>query len=223
MEPNLNKLIKYFIVLFLLTSCSESNDNKNQKNDTLLINKDTVIELSRKSVKESTDDTSANIRKDASCSITKNITDSLDQIKQNSKSIIRVNPDNCVLALLDSLTERSINEKNVQYLIALDSICVNADGYVSEYYIDISLKLFYNDFESYFMYIYGKSSNKNNCLRGKLIEALSMELSDADNPDTKKAEIQQFIQEQITLVNLSNDKQKYLKDILAALNPHMFD
>jgi len=68
--------------------------------------------------------------------------------------------DSCTLTLLDSLVDRFISTKDVQYIVALDSVAEVSDGYVSEYLETLSVSLYRQALPSYVSYLEKLDSNQ---------------------------------------------------------------
>lgn len=201
-----------FIVFYSCNNNERSSENV-RENDSLAIKQENLDEQK--------DTITFNDQERSSCFIVENIEDNLDEIKNNASKIIRDNEDNCVIALLDSLTYKSIKATNHRFLVVLDSICIISDGYVSEYYMDLSLRLFYEDFND--LLSYTKIRNKDNCIRKRLVEALSMELSNVKDPEKKRLEINDFIKSQVAQKDLSEEERKFIEQLMNDIDPEMFD
>lgn len=157
------------------------------------------------------------------CIIKDNIENYLSEINKNAKSIISKGKDECVLALLDTLALRYISETNEEYLKSLERICEVSDGYVSEYLWTIGQKLFYNNFNGYFKYIYTRQEQKNSCLKELLIKSISVELNEAKDKQTKKKNIEDYINRQIVENKLSQKEIDFLRSIEKKFNGKILD
>ncbi len=155
------------------------------------------------------------------CEIMKNVDKNLDVIKKKPREILN-GDDNCVLRLLDSLTYKFINKKDMMYLEVLDSICQVADGYVGEAYWDIGIELFYKNFKGYFQYLY-RHQNTENCLERVFVEAVSVEMNMAEDRERAKQEIDTFLRNKIIELKLSEKEIEYLKKLQAQFDPSMID
>ncbi|EQB63652.1 MAG: hypothetical protein RBG1_1C00001G1231 [candidate division Zixibacteria bacterium RBG-1] len=155
------------------------------------------------------------------CEILKNIDGNLDVIERNADKIILGN-DNCVLDLLDSLTYKFVNNNEMKYIEALDSICQVADGYVGEAYWDIGREIFHKNFKGYFKYLYDHRS-KNDCMEKRLIDGVSFEIHMAEDRENAKQEIDAFLRNKIIELKLTESEIEYLKKLQARFDPGMYD
>lgn len=155
------------------------------------------------------------------CEMLKDIPNSINTIKNNSRTIKDSN-DSCVLGLLDSLTNRFIKESDLKYIVCLDSISRISDGYVSEYFLVISKKLLYNNFKKYINYLY-KQKNHSNVLKDFLIDGISMEIATAKNKEEKEKEVKKYIETEQLKQKLSSAENAYLKEIISHIDIHKFD
>jgi len=153
------------------------------------------------------------------CSAVKNIEKHLSKIIDNSKSYIKNQEDKCVLALLDTISKKAINDKDIQYIEALEAICKVSDGYVSEALMEIARVQFYDNFNNLITYCY----SERNCLQESVIDALSMEVSGSENRITKRKEIDNYIQLQIRQHKYSKEKIEYIKQLEKGIDPDKFD
>lgn len=157
--------------------------------------------------------------KESSCSAVQDIENHLSKIIDNASSYIKHQKDECVLALLDTISKRAINDKEVQYLGALEAICKVSDGYVSEALMEITGIQFYNNFDNLIAYCF--SGNK--CLRQSVIDALSMEMSMSENRISKRKEIDNYIQLQIKQQKYGKEKIEYIEQLKKEIDPDKFD
>jgi hypothetical protein len=125
----------------------------------------------------------------------------LKMIEANAKQIITSSNDDCVLELLDTLTVLSIKTKEVKYLQTLNEICKISDGYVSEYYIDITEKLVYKNFSVYTSFL---ALQKDRCLEKFLIQRMSGE--------NQKKEVVKFIDKELK-DKIDLKKKNYLLEL----------
>jgi len=75
---------------------------------------------------------------------------------------------------VDSLVKETKQQYKVADILKLDSICVKSDGDLSEKYYEVSKGLFSNHLTEFVKYI---SEHPNSCLKAKLIEGISADLS----------------------------------------------
>lgn len=155
------------------------------------------------------------------CLLNEDVENNLKIIQSNVKDILK-GKDECVLRLLDSLTNKAITAKKEQYFETLDSICTVRDGYVSEYYWEIGQKLFNDNFIGFFNYIY-KNRNKKSCLESVFIDAVSVEINMSENRNKKMEEIEYYLLEQTKSFNFSNAQKEYLKKLKNQFNPNILD
>lgn len=133
-------------------------------------------------------------------------------ITTNTQKILQL-PDSCVLQLIDSIKIRS--SFNKEYFVCLDSIYSLSDGSISEYFIDVMTEVFYDNYEGISEYL----SKGNSALKEILIEALSMDVADADNPIKQRANILKIINEK----SKSKKIRLYMINIEKKIDPRMFD
>lgn len=144
------------------------------------------------------------------CTMLNNVSANLKRITQNP-AVIKNAPDSCVLALIDSVSGRIIKTKDEQALKCLDALGKVSDGYVSEYITEKTLKIFYEAFPFLFSYL---SSNKNSSLEQFLVDAVSMEISDADDEDEKKTQLNAFVKKQVKDSKLPQEYLSYWKSVI---------
>lgn len=157
------------------------------------------------------------------CIIAEKIDSSLNNINKNAKAIIDSSKDDCVMRLLDTLTIKAINSDENKYLMPLESLRKVSDGYVSEYFLEIGVKLFYKDFKDYVLYIFNRRMAKENYLEKVMVEAISMEMSDSDNIENYQKKIDEFINKEIQTFNFSKEQLAYINGIKKKFDPKLFD
>jgi hypothetical protein len=157
------------------------------------------------------------------CTIAKSSKLDYQFIRSNATSILKDNEDKCILLLLDTLTNRTIRTNDRGSLDCLDAFAANSDGYVSEYFLDIGVKLFYEDFRDVILYTFEKNSSNKKPLAKALVEAMSMEISDADDSTTKRQEIDNFVDKQILKYHFTKDQLSYINNLKNRFNPKLFD
>jgi len=82
----------------------------------------------------------------------------------------RTGNDSCVLHILDSLTSYTFKKRDTSMLSLLDKLCSESDGYISEYFEDVSDSLFYHHLR---MFLKWEMKHADNCLEQQLVWDLS--------------------------------------------------
>ena len=151
----------------------------------------------------------------------KNIEKNLDVIRKNADEILK-GYDNCVIALMDSLTLKFIKSNELKYIETLDSICRVSDGYVGEILAEECEELFYKNFKGFFQYLY-RHRNDNNCFENQLVWEISLEMNMAEDREKAKREVDSYLKDKIRELKLSEREIEYLKKIQAQFDPAKFD
>jgi len=204
----MNQLLILGFSVMTITGCnSEKSDSKGS-----------VIEKNQKSVK--VEQQVENNQTD--CEIATQVDLFVDEIANNPSVYVngKIN-DNCVLSLIDSLSIRAINTHQDKYFNALGAICSISDGYVSEYFLDIGVYQFYQNFNHLIDYTFQQSQKGENCLRKMIIEAISMQISDGG--DKKEKEVVEFIERKIKEYHFPKEKVVFIKQLQKEFDPSMFD
>lgn len=108
----------------------------------------------------------------------------LETVQRNAKEIITTSNDDCVLGLLDTLTILFIKTQQTKYIKTLDAICQIKDGYVGEYFWEITEKLVFQSFGSFIEYL--SLQKESSCFEKDLLEIMKWELKDGTNPRKEK-------------------------------------
>ena len=157
------------------------------------------------------------------CSAYKSPLAYLDTILKRPQRFIQYSETGCVYKLLDTLTSLSI-KGNQGALASLDKLYQNSDGDVSEYFLDIGVKLFYDGFDNTVEYLFKNSgSKKDNTLESAIVEALSMQVSGTSNKEKERKKIHAFIVKKEQELNLTAPYKEYLSKLEREINPEMFD
>lgn len=128
----------------------------------------------------------------------------LDQVEKDPKEILtNASDDVCVLEFLDTLTHCFIATGEYRYLNVLEAVCNVSDGYVSEYFIEITQTLVNENFAAYTNYL----SNGNRCLEVLLLEATTV------YGDVKKEELFHWIDLELSKTETTTGKKEYLKNL----------
>ena len=151
----------------------------------------------------------------------KNVDRNLDVIKRNPREILH-GDDNCVLRLLDSLTNKFIIKNDIKYIEALDFICRVAVGYVGEYFEAVCEELFYQNFKGLFQYLYANQKN-DTCFEKLLVWEVSDEINSAADREQKKQEIDNYLNEQTIKLRLSESEIEYLKKLQSKFDAAIWD
>ena len=154
------------------------------------------------------------------CDIALNIDKHLQEIINNPQHFINnQTDDNCVLAIVNTVSKKSIETGYEKYLDALSSICNISDGYLSEYFLEIGIYQFYDNFENIIGYLLNEDSKS--CLRRILIESVSMEMSDGG--DKIISEINRYLDGKLNESNISEKKAEFIKQMRVEFDPSLFD
>jgi hypothetical protein len=131
--------------------------------------------------------------------------------------------DSCVLIFLDSLVIKSIRTDDVAPLEVLNSIRTRSDGYVSEYFTEIGVALFYKDFRDLFVFIHDQPRLSKNGIRKALVEGLSLEVADADDSKAKREQIDSCAKQQIDKHLLNSGQSGTVHEVLSEIDGTAFD
>jgi len=135
--------------------------------------------------------------------------ENLNFVNQNAKSLLALTAkinDNCIIEYLDTLTECFIATENLEYLHTLDVICGVADGFVGEYYWEVTEKIINEKFSLYMEYLYSNDT----CLEKQLLT-----ISTAPNVNEK---INSLMDKE--LKRSSGNKKEYLINLSDRINNH---
>jgi hypothetical protein len=142
-------------------------------------------------------------------------------IEHNARKIL-VGQDDCVLALIDSVYSNLTRTKGVNFLIALDSIAKNSDGYVSDYLMEIGVKLFYQDLSLVANYLC-KRRTSSPAIERLIIESMSSYLSGTKERDKKQQKIIEFVDREKKEQKIDHDSYAYIMHLVKQFDPKMFD
>lgn len=157
------------------------------------------------------------------CTVAQNVVKHLSVINTYPKKMLIGNKDECVLKMLDSLVEYATKTEDTKYLKTLESLCKTSDGYVSEAFDEISLRLFQNNFYPFFRFIYDKKDTMDNCLRGGVIMGYSYKLLETNNKDEEYSEIDKFINQKIKKHKLNSEEKSFLILMRKQFNSELVD
>lgn len=139
----------------------------------------------------------------------KSVLSNLPVVQKNIKEIIQNSNDNCVLEFLDTLTNGFIKNNNQEYIKTLDVICQIADGYVGEYFWELTEKLTFQSFDSFIEYLSLQKSN--NCFEKTLLEIMSWKLQDGTSP--RKDKLIKLIDNKLKSITIKTQTKKYLEEL----------
>jgi len=130
--------------------------------------------------------------------------------------------EECIFALIDELSNEFIKTSNKFYLEALDTLNSHSDGFLSEYFMDVSVRMFNQNFKALVLYLY---TNKNSSFESTLVDGLSMELSVLNDEARKNRhdEIIAFVGRKIKQYNFSENQEDFIGKILNRLEAEKFD
>lgn len=158
------------------------------------------------------------------CKLATAVNFDIDFVRVNAKKIVRSNKDECVIVLLDTLTASVNRNGGGEYFSCLDSLAIAGDGYVSEYFMEIGISVFYERFREFFIYIYNAHEKKGkSALERVMVEAVSMQISDSDNAKEMERKINIHIDKEIKKDIFNASQLRYLSLVRAKINPDMFD
>lgn len=123
---------------------------------------------------------------------------------------------------VDSLIKKTQQQYKLADVLKLDSICIKSDGDLSEKYYQVSKDLFNNHLNEFVKFI---SEHPNSCLKAKLIEGISADMSVYEGNE-RSEQIKQ--EKEKTLVKaksekLSIEKIHVIEAIYKNVNPALFD
>lgn len=111
-----------------------------------------------------------------------------------------------------------------EYFSCLDSLATVSDGYVSEYFMEIGIKVFYKRFGDFFSYLYSAHEKKDkSALERVMVESVSMQISDSDNAKEMERRINAHIDKEIKKGTFNVKQLQYLSLVRGRINPDMFD
>lgn len=158
------------------------------------------------------------------CKLSKTNLSDTTFLQKNAAKIMKSSKDDCVLALLDTLTNRAVRSKGEAYIICLEAFAKAGDGYVSEYFWDVGTQLFEHRFTAMFTRMYDAHINKRaNPLERVLIHALSMKISDSGNRKATEKEINTHFDSQIRKSHFIKAQLDYLAAVRKKIDPAIFD
>lgn len=158
------------------------------------------------------------------CKLAKAVNFDIDFVRINAKKIIQDNKDECVITLLDTLTARVISNGGGEYFSCLDSLAIVGDGYVSEYFMEIGIRVFYKRFGEFFTYIYNAHEKKSkSALERVMVESVSMQISDSDNAKEMERKINAHIDKEIKKGTFNVKQLQYLSLVRGKIDPDMFN
>lgn len=123
---------------------------------------------------------------------------------------------------VDSLIKKTEQQYKVADILKLDSICIKSDGDLSEKYYEVSKSLFNNHLSEFVKYI---SEHPNSCLKAKLIEGISADMSVYEGNE-RLEQIKQRKEKAIARAKsekLSIEQIQIIEAIYKNVNPALFD
>jgi hypothetical protein len=142
-------------------------------------------------------------------------------VEKNVKKLLQ-GDDVCVLVLIDSVCSDIIRTGDRRFLVTLDTIATNSDGYVSEYLLDIGVKLFYKKLPLLTHYLIGRDLKKPGAIERLIVESMSMYLTTSNAPDKNREKIKSFVDQQRTETKISDEEYAYLEKLMKRFDPMMF-
>lgn len=196
----MNRVLMVFFLVFLL-SCGTSSEKRPT----------TVASAKKETVKEDTITSPQILR--TNCNEAINLSDFLDEIISSPRKFVSGRTDDeCVIALLDSLSSKSIKQPDSRYFEALGAICAISDGYVSEHLMTITVTQYYQNLVPLISFV-----NKNECFRKQLVWGLSMEVSVGGD------KILDRIKNHAQKVELTASEKRMVESLISDIDPKIFD
>lgn len=123
---------------------------------------------------------------------------------------------------VDSLITEIEIRYNKTDIFKLDSICIKSDGDLTEKYYEITKRLFHNKLRDFIAYI---SEHPNTCLKTKLIEGISADMSvfEGDERFEQIKQEKERILTQAKREKLLPRQMKIIEAIYANVKPSLFD
>lgn len=121
------------------------------------------------------------------------------------------NAEECILNLIDKLTQG--DTMKTENLSALESLNAKSDGFLSEYFMEVSLELLDNSDSGFIDFL---RKGKGGELEKSLIDGLGMELS------MEEMEIESFLETKIPY-NISEEDKEYLLKIMRKVDATKFE
>jgi hypothetical protein len=143
-------------------------------------------------------------------------------IERNVKQLLK-GDDNCVLALIDTVCGEIVKTGDRKYLIALDTIAMHSDGYVSEYLLDIGVKLYYKRLPLLAHYLTTRDLKNPGAIEKLIVESMSMYLSTAKSRDQKRKKIEAYVDQAKAKKEINDQEYVYLEGLMKRFDPKMFD
>ncbi|MRG44181.1 hypothetical protein GFS24_03600 [Chitinophaga sp. SYP-B3965] len=158
------------------------------------------------------------------CKLAKAVKFDMKFVSANARKIISKSEDECVIALLDTLTARVIRTGNNEYFACLDAFATAGDGYVAEYFLEIGIKVFYKRFREFFIYTYDAHMKKGeNALERVMVQSISMQIWIAGNKKAEEKEINAHMDKEIKKGVFNASQLQYLALVRKKIDPSIFD
>ena len=120
--------------------------------------------------------------------------------------------DNCVLLMIDSLEAGITDGACLRCMEALNAVADVSDGYVGEYLTEVSGNLYNNVFEPFIQFIANPKYNSTD-LVNYLVFSFYLDISDADLPEQRRAEILSDIQKKKQAAGRTDAQKRILSKI----------
>lgn len=114
-------------------------------------------------------------------------------VQRNALTIVTKSDEDCTLKFIDLLADSSFGRNHHQYLACLDAFCRVSSGEIAKDLNGVCAKLFHQNFNEVFEYIYKPNLRFNTQFEQTLIEGVGAELSRSKDPDTDKAAIVTYL------------------------------
>lgn len=128
----------------------------------------------------------------------------LENVQNNAENIISITSsinDDCVIEFMDTLSSCFIKTGETRYIQTLECFCAVSDGYVSEYFFEISERLLNKSFSNYTNYLL----KGNKCLEKYLVTLIQS--------GDMKNRFQELVKEENSFKSVSSEKINYLNEL----------
>jgi len=142
-------------------------------------------------------------------------------IEKNVKKLLQ-GDDDCVLALIDSVCGDFVSTGDRRYLVTIDTIAANSDGYVAEDLLDIGVTLFYKRLPELARYLVGRDLKNPGDIERVIVESMSMYLATTNSPDKRREKIRNHVDQQRGGKKITDQEYSYLENLIKRFDPKMF-
>jgi hypothetical protein len=136
-------------------------------------------------------------------------------VQRNALTIISKSDEDCVLKFIDLLADSSFGKDHRGCMVCLDAICRVSNGEIARDLNGICAKLFHQNFNHLFEYIYKPNIMFKTQFEQTIIEGVGRELSMSKDPDADRASLTTFLQGKEQEMKMNSHQKVYaeaLKD-----------